>query len=158
MITKKPLQLLGIVILLSTSFIILPTESKAAYWGVRAGSYTDMDDFFIGGEFLSKMNRDFYFNPNIEYVFVEKATYITFNFDLRYNLITNRSSYLWCGGGIGALYFDPEIEGFDSETDMGVNLLLGFGARTRNKIKPYIQGKFILGDNDEFVLGVGVRF
>lgn len=47
--------------------------------GLRLGVYTDARDLFLGGEILVSVNRHLYFNPNVEFVFVENGTYVTFN-------------------------------------------------------------------------------
>jgi hypothetical protein len=45
-----------------------------------------------------------------------------------------------------------------SDTDVGPNLLFGIAIRTESSLTPYIEGKFILTDRDDFVIGVGLRF
>ena len=82
---------------------------------------------------------------------------MTINGDLHYDAIISRSSTFWVGGGLGILYFDPEGAN-NGNTDLGINLLFGLGFRTNSNLLPYIQGKIILEDNSEFVIGVGARF
>jgi hypothetical protein len=40
----------------------------------------------------------------------------------------------------------------------GLNLLAGVGFWPRQTVRPYVQGKVILSNNTEAVLGFGVRF
>jgi len=64
---------------------------------------------------------------------------------------------MWAGGGLGMQYLDYDRIN-DSSTEAAVNLLLGLGFETQSHIIPYVQGKMILGDYDDLVLGIGIRF
>jgi len=125
--------------------------------GIRAGRYTDLEDYFLGGELLSRISHNLYFNPNVEYVFVNNGTYLTFNLDFHYDFYTSSPLFFWLGAGLGILYNNPEGP-MDSNTDLGANLLFGLGIRTESSLTPYVQGKFILADRDEFVIAIGLRF
>jgi hypothetical protein len=125
--------------------------------GVRVGAYFDPTDAFIGGEILVDITPSWYFNPNVEYVFVDNATFVTFNFDVHYDLPVDEV-YLWIGGGIGILYFDPDPVRFDDETDFGLNVFAGVGFRTNSRIVPYIQPKVFISDDSEVSLAFGIRF
>ncbi len=125
--------------------------------GIRAGRYTDMDGFFVGVELLSRVSRNFFINPNVEYVFVSNLTYMTFNLDFHYDFYTTSPLFFWVGAGLGVLYSNPEGLG-DSATDVGANLLFGIAIKTGSTLTPYVQGKLILADREEFVLGIGLRF
>jgi hypothetical protein len=59
------------------------------------------------------------------------------------------------GGGLARVHVKPD--GGDSETKSGANLYAGFGFNAI-VLKPYIQGKYIVNGDDQFVLGFGVRF
>jgi hypothetical protein len=100
--------------------------------------------------------RRFYFNPNLEWVFVEDLSYLTFNADFHYDFPTSGSSFVWAGAGLGLLRVDPEGPN-NSDTDPALNLLAGIGFRTGGVI-PYFQAKLIVNDGNEFVLAFGVRF
>ena len=140
-----------------TVALLVPFISANAKVGVRVGTYTDAEELFIGGEYLAPIANHTYINPNIEYVFLENATYLTLNLDLHYDFVETERIFLWAGGGLGIQYLD--FEGDDnSSTEAGLNLLLGLGLLTQGSFIPYIQGKAILGDFDDFVLGIGVRF
>ncbi len=45
--------------------------------GVRTGGYFDSDAFFIGGEILTPIATDWYFNPNVEFAFGDEPTLST---------------------------------------------------------------------------------
>lgn len=130
----------------------------AAQFGLRIGQYNDANELFIGAELLSPVQHRLYFNPNIEYVLVDHLTYFTANADFHYDIPVNTNSiFLWAGGGVGLGYLDPEGD-IDAETELALNLLFGLGLNLRGSLTPYVQGKFILGDLDEFVLAFGLRF
>jgi hypothetical protein len=148
-------------VLLILFFIQLSVEEVKAQdrakFGLRTGVYTDLSDMFIGAEYLTPIGSRVFFNPNIEYVFVSRGNYWTFNFDAHYDFPTYSTVYVWTGGGIGILHFNPEGRA-DANTDMGLNLLFGLGFNTASNVIPYIQGKAIISDNTDFSLGFGVRF
>jgi hypothetical protein len=125
--------------------------------GIRVGAYFDPTDAFIGGEVLVDITRQWWFNPNVEYVFVDRATFLTFNFDVHYDLPTDEV-YVWIGGGPAILHFDPDAERFADDTDFGVNVFAGIGFRTGSRLVPYIQPKVFISDDSEFSLAFGVRF
>lgn len=148
-------------ILLGTllAFILPGTVSaQGVRPGVRLGVYTDAGDLFLGGELLVPVSPNIYFNPNIEYVFVENGSYVTFNGDFHYDIYLQDSPlFVWLGAGLAVLYFNPEGNR-DGDADVGANLLFGLGWETASRLIPYIQGKVILSDNTEFALGFGIRF
>jgi hypothetical protein len=153
------------VFLITAALIATTGLARGQSLGIRAGQYTDIEEFFIGVELLSRVSNNFFFNPNVEYVFVENGNYMTFNLDLHYDFYTSSPLFVWLGAGLGLLYNNPEGPA-RSDTDLGVNLLFGLGLRTESALTPYLQGKFILadrdggrnGDNNEFVLAIGLRF
>ena len=125
--------------------------------GLRVGGYFDAESAFVGGEVLVPLSHPWYFNPNVEYVFVDRGDLVTFNMDFHYDLPVD-DFYIWLGAGPAILYFNPD-SARDSETDFGVNLFVGIGFKVGSgRIVPYIQPKAILSDNSEFVLAFGVRF
>ncbi len=142
-------------------FMIFSSEDINAQdrgkFGIRTGVYTDLSDMFLGVEYLAPIGSRVYFNPNIEYVFVPDADYWTFNFDAHYDFPTYSDLFVWAGGGIGVLHFNPDGPAH-ADTDVGLNLLFGFGFNTSSNIIPYIQGKAIVSDNTDFELGMGIRF
>jgi hypothetical protein len=131
-------------------------EAQETVVGIRAGYYTDVSDAFVGGELLTSISNHTYFNPNVEYVFTDGFTFLTFNGDFHHDFPSRSSTFYWLGAGLAALYTNPEGEG-DNQTDLGVNLLGGIGF-SRGSTIPYVQGKFVLSDNSEFVVGFGLRF
>jgi hypothetical protein len=143
---------------LATAMLLaVPAATQAdPKFGVRLGYYTKLEDPFIGAELLFRIVPDLYFNPNVEAVLVDNGRYLTFNGDVHYDLPAGGRTFLWIGGGLAAVNRDPEGPA-EGDTDFGINLLAGLGAR-RGRVIPYAQAKVILKDDSEFVIAVGVRF
>ena len=127
-------------------------------FGVRAGLYSDADAGFLGGELLTGVTRNWFFNPNLEYVFVDDGSLYTLNLDAHYDLTTRSPYSLWVGGGPAVIFSDLDCRFCDSETDIGLNLLGGIGFWNRQAIRPYVQGKVTLSDNTEASIAFGLRF
>jgi hypothetical protein len=136
------------------SVLAAAAPARADMFGVRAGFYTDVEEPFIGVEFLAGIGNRVYFNPNFEYVFTDDPDFMTFNADFHYDFRTRGRAYVWAGAGLGVLYTNPEAG--DGNTDLGLNLLFGLGLK--GDVVPYVQGKVIVSDDTEFVIGVGLRF
>ncbi len=135
------------------------SPAQAADFGVRGGLYSfhdGPDKPFLGGELLFNAGNDFYFNPNVEYAFLDNEQFWTFNFDAHWDLPTHGGPYVWLGAGLGISYDKPE--GFDSSTKAHANLLAGIGFRTNSHVIPYIQLKYMTGDPSAFVAAGGIRF
>ena len=149
-------KLLFVMLILGLVFIAGNADADIKP-GVRVGAYFDPTDAFIGGEVLVDITRSWYFNPNVEYVFVDRADFWTFNFDVHYDLPTD-AVFVWVGGGLGILHFDPDPDRFADETDFGLNVFAGVGFKTDSRIVPYIQPKVFISDDSEVSLAFGVRF
>lgn len=126
---------------------------------LRAGIYTDGSDGFLGGGVLWDMGQRGHWmaNPNLEYVFVDNGDLITLNGDVHYDLKVDAPFAIWAGGGPALLFADPDDEDADSETDVGLNLLAGIGAK-EGGIRPFAQVKLIISDESQLVFGFGLRF
>jgi hypothetical protein len=135
----------------------LKNANAKSKFGVRAGSYTDLEELFLGVDLLSPIGSHTYLNPNLEYVFIDYGTYLTANMDFHYDFDTRSPFFFWLGGGAGLAYFSPEGGG-DSNSELALNILGGLGLKTRGSLVPYIQAKAILGDADDFVITLGLRF
>lgn len=134
----------------------LSFENAAAQtrFGVRGGVYLDQDDPFVGAHFLQRIQPHWMFNPNFEYVLVDRGSMFTINADLHYDLPTRSTTGFWLGGGLGISHFS--VEDFNN-TDVGLNLLMGVSFGRRGAI-PFVQAKVIVEDNSQLVVGGGVTF
>lgn len=152
-------------VLAVAGLFLIPGVSRAEIdFGVRGGFYSDADAGFLGAELLMDVTRQWFFNPNVEYVFVDDGDLWTLNLDAHYDLRTNAPYYIWAGGGPAVIFssFDPprgcrRCES-DDETDLGLNLLAGLGFGRGQAIRPYVQGKVTLSDNTEASIAFGLRF
>ena len=152
-------------ILAVASLFLIPGTARAEIdFGVRGGFYSDADAGFLGAELLMDVTRQWYFNPNFEYVFVDDGHLYTLNLDAHSDLRTPPSYSLWVGGGPAVIFsgFDAPAGcrrcDDDNQTDLGLNLLAGVGFWKRQAIRPYIQGKVTLSDNTEASIAFGLRF
>jgi hypothetical protein len=152
-------------VLAVAALFLMPGLAKAEVdFGVRGGFYSDAEAGFLGAEVLMDVTRSWYFNPNIEYVFVDDGSLWTANGDFHYDFPTRSNLAVWAGGGLAVIFseIDPprgcrRCEAED-ETDVGLNLLGGVSFSKRGPIRPYVQGKVILSDNTEAAIAVGLRF
>lgn len=127
------------------------------YFGIRGGAYFDADEPFVGAELLFPLTNDIWFNPNVEWVFVDNADLASVNADVHFDLPTGPSYSFWIGGGLGLRYLDPDGP-LDGDWDAGVNALAGLGFG-HGQVIPYVQAKLFINDSDtEFILGGGLRF
>ena len=126
---------------------------------LRAGIYTDGSDGFIGGGVLWDVGKpqSWYANPNLEYVFVDNGDLFTLNGDVHYDFKVDAPFAVWGGGGPAILFFDTDNGDGDSETDFGLNLLAGLGAK-EGSVRPFGQVKLIISDDSQLVFAFGLRF
>ena len=139
-----------VLAVLSTS-----TPAAADMFGLRAGYYTKAEKPFVGAELLVPLSHSVFLDPNVEYVFTDGLTYMTFNADFHYDFPTHGPTYVWAGAGLAVLYSNPDGPG-GSSTDVGANFIFGVGHR--GPVVPYIQAKLIAKSDTEFVIGAGLRF
>jgi hypothetical protein len=148
------------VLAMASLLFLVPALARAQFdVGVRGGFYSDASAGFLGAELLTPLPiaRGWFLNPNFEYVFVDDGHLYTLNLDAHYDLNTrNEPYYFWLGGGPAIVF--SKLDGSDSQTDLGLNLLAGIGFWKRSAVRPYVQGKVTISDNTEASIGFGVRF
>ncbi|MCM2270192.1 MAG: hypothetical protein NDJ75_08820 [Thermoanaerobaculia bacterium] len=138
------------------AFSAAPAAAQVDF-GVRAGGYLEDTDPFVGLELLTRMGTsEWFFNPNVEFVFADARDKISANFDFHYDFRTGQDYYLWAGAGAAVINTEG-LGGRDDETDAGLNLLGGIGWRV-DGMTPYAQLKVVLSDDSELVAAVGIRF
>lgn len=155
----------GVWVLAVAGLFLIPGIGRAEIdFGVRGGFYSDADAGFLGAELLMDVTRDWFFNPNVEYVFVDDGDLWTLNLDAHYDFHAGAPYYIWAGGGPAVIFssIDPPPGcrrcDDDSETNLGLNLLGGIGFGRGQAIRPYVQGKVTLSDNTEASIAFGLRF
>lgn len=160
---RHALKALCVALPLALAFLIA-APAEAVDFGVRAGLYTDQSDGFVGGELLFPLSPRWYFNPNVEWVFVDNGDLFTVNGDFHYDFNVDFDGFVWAGAGAALIVEDHDPprrrdrgDGDDAETDVGLNLLGGVGWDVEG-FTPYVQGKVIVSDDSEAVVAVGLRF
>jgi len=135
-------------------FVVSVCHAGVIEPGVRGGFYFPGDDFYLGADVKFGL-AILYADPNIEYIFVDNGSFWTFNADGFFTIVGVPTLSVWAGGGVGLLYYKPD--NFDSQTDVGVNLIAGIEFDL--VVNPYLMVKYIIKpDEDISVVGVGVRF
>jgi hypothetical protein len=146
---------------LAASALTIPTSSAVASdVGVRVGYYFDAEAVSFGMEMLSPLSftdESWYFNPNLEVAMGDRRDIAAFNFDFHYDFQTQSNLAVWAGAGPAIYMIDRDPFSNDTDVDPGINLLLGFGAKT-GTVRPFVQGKGVLMDNSEAAIAFGVRF
>ena len=123
--------------------------SPGPRYGAHIGYSFDTDDMLLGAQFSLPISASLDFYPTFDYYFVDANTVWALNFDLKYRPARrNRAWYL--GGGLNFLHGS-------GNTDTNLNLLTGLEAR-RGSTRPYVEGKFIVGNNTIFQLVVGLSW
>jgi hypothetical protein len=145
----------GVGLLASLSLLSAPAVADDLMAGVRVGYYTEVSKPFVGGELLVRVAPRFYFNPNVEAVFVDNGSYLTFNGDFHIDFPT-RAAFVWLGGGIAVIQVNPEGPN-NTDTSTAANFLAGVGFRG-GAVVPYFQAKVIAKSDTEFAVAFGLRF
>ena len=149
------LRIVGMALFIAIVGFVVSADAQIKV-GPRIGYYFDAEKLFLGGDLLTPIAKSIYFNPNVEYVFADNATYMTFNADFHYDFPSQTPRFVWLGAGLAGLYLNPDGP-TEGDNDLGLNLLAGVGLG-HGTVIPYFQGKAILSNNTEFVIGFGVRF
>ncbi|MHB0970122.1 MAG: hypothetical protein ACYC7A_21065 [Thermoanaerobaculia bacterium] len=140
------------VLLVVAAFAAFAVPAQAQVdWGIRGGVYLDETDPFLGLEALTRISGNWFFNPNVEFVFSDDE-FTTVNADVHYDFAQRGEHTMWAGAGLAGIF---GAAGDDSE--FGANLLFGIGRRWGSMI-PYAQAKAIIADDNEVVVGGGIRF
>ena len=128
------------------SFQLVPPRCRAFYQGrcfefeaggprrtsilAYGGIYTDVGEPFLGVDLLMRISDTrWFFNPSLEYVFVDPGDLATVNLDVHYDLDTDNDDLYVGWVAVPAIVFrDDEGRGDDEDdTDVGINLLGGIG-------------------------------
>jgi hypothetical protein len=118
--------------------------------GIRGGISVDPDQFYFGGHLeTSPLIDRLYFRPNVEVGFGDNLTLIAANMEFVYKFTTRRPWNIYAGGGPALNILIPE--GGDSDTDAGLNLLVGV-EQARGLFFEFKLGAI---DSPDFKFGVG---
>jgi len=124
------------------------TQSGPTYGG-HLGYNFDGDDLLIGAQLSWPLTPDLALYPTFDYYFVSGGSLWALNFDLKYRPPTRYGAW-YVGGGLNWSHAS-------AGSDTNLNLLTGLEGR-RGRTRPYIEGKFILGNGSSFQIVGGVNW
>ena len=122
-------------------------------YGAHLGYNFDIDELLLGAQLTYPFTPSIAFYPTFDYYFVSGGSLWSLNFDLKYRPPTRYGAW-YVGGGLN---WSRASAGGNSASDTGLNLLTGLEGR-RGRTRPYVEGKFILGDGSSFQLVGGVSW
>lgn len=137
---------------LLVALFALTSQAAAQDGGVRGGLTVDPDQFYFGGHLETPPLVDrLYFRPNLEVGFGDDLTLIAANMEFVYKFASRSGWRVYAGGGpaLNVYMFDA-----DSETDAGLNLLVG--VESSNGL--FFEFKMGAVDSPDFKFGVGWTF
>ena len=144
--------------LVGLSLIAAPrTVGAAIDADVRAGVYPDADAVAVGGGVLAPVGRSgrWYFNPNVEVARGDRRDIVAMSGDFHYDFARDGNASFWMGGGPALLVVDHRSG--DTNTDLGLNVLTGVGAR-RGDVRPYAQLRGTMANESQVSIAGGIRF
>lgn len=124
---------------------------------LRASVSPDDDAVAIGGGVLTDIgqNSGWHFNPNIELAFGDSRDFVAMSGDFHYDLRNQQRTAVWVGAG-PAILMTNRSSGRD-DTDLGVNVLTGIGAK-HGEVRPFAQLRGTMSDDSRIAIAGGVRF
>jgi hypothetical protein len=128
----------------------IATQSGPTY-GAHVGYNFDVDDLLLGAQLSWPLTPDLALYPTFDYYFVSGGSLWALNFDLKYRPPTRYGAW-YVGGGLNWSHTSGV-----SGSNTNFNLLTGLEGR-RGRTRPYIEGKFILGNGSSFQLVGGVSW
>jgi hypothetical protein len=138
----------------ATVVLLSPVSAAALAGGVRGGVSVDPDQFYVGGHYETGPLVDrLHFKPNIEAGFGDDLTLIAINFEFVYKFRSRSPWNLYAGGGPAINFFSFD-QFHDSETEPGLNFLVG-AESTRGL---FFELKIGAIDSPDLKFGVGWTF
>jgi len=128
------------------------TQSGPTY-GAHVGYNFDGDDLLLGAQLSWPITPDLALYPTFDYYLVSGGSLWALNFDLKYRPPTRYGAW-YVGGGLN---WSHQSSGGVSGSDTNLNLLTGLEGR-RGRTRPYVEGKFILGNGSSFQIVGGVSW
>lgn len=119
--------------------------------------YPDADAIAVGGGVLAPVGHSgrWYFNPNLEVAMGDSRDFIAMSGDFHYDFAEDGNASFWMGAGPALLVIDRPAG--DTDTDLGINVLTGVGAR-RGDVRPFAQLRGTVSDESRVAIAGGIRF
>jgi hypothetical protein len=118
-------------------------------YGAHLGYNFDADGALLGAQLSWPISNDLAFYPTFDYYFVDSGDLWALNFDLKWRPPT-RNGIWYVGGGLNWLHGE-------GGSDTNLNLETGLEDR-RGKTRPYVEGRFILGNESVFQIVGGLSW
>jgi hypothetical protein len=132
--------------------------ASAETFGVRGGFYAEAGEPFVGGELLLRLTEKVQLVPNVEVLLVDDGRHLVGSVDLHYDISCTCSAQTVVYAGAGAAVVSRRPPGGDdATTDLGLNVVGGFGLRL-GRLTPYAQLRGTIKKSPELAIGVGLRF
>ncbi|HET9385248.1 MAG TPA: hypothetical protein VFO67_08885 [Gemmatimonadales bacterium] len=122
-------------------------------YGAHLGYNFDIDDMLLGAQLSWPITPDLAFYPQFDYYFVSDGSLWSLNFDLKWRPPTRRRVWYVAGG----LNWAHASSGGTSGSDTNLGLATGLEG-SRGKTRPYVEGRFILGNETSFQLVGGISW
>lgn len=153
---RTPLRCLAGLLVLGAAMLATPAQAQTDA-ELRLGFYTDPEAVSFGGGLLTPLGGapGWMFNPNIEVAVADFSNVISINPDFHYDFPTESSVAYWLGAGPALMFIDRD--GGDTDTDFGVNMFAGLGAKYGGA-RPFAQLKGVISDNSRLAITGGLRF
>ncbi len=153
----RQIEKLGII--LPLLFLLTGSVFAHGLFGIKTGLYEEIDEMYIGAEWMHSASDKIEFNPGLEYVLIPESRYVSLNWDAHYNLIDSKTGFIEAGGGLALIFINDEALEKD-EMELGLNTALTAGLIIHGRYLPYVQIKYVFNNNIEhqLVAGLGMRF
>ena len=122
-------------------------------YGAHIGYNFDVDGLLLGGQLSWPISPEVAFYPQFDYYFVNNGSLWALNFDVKWRPPTRKRVWYVAGG----LNWAHRSSNGNSGSDTNLNLATGFEGR-RGKTRPYVEGRFILGEETSFQIAGGVSW
>ena len=141
---------------LLVALFVFAGSASAQDAGLRGGLSVDPDQFYFGGHLeTSPLIDRLHFRPNLEIGFGDDLTLLAANMEFVYKFPRGRGGWgLYAGGGPALNIYMVDDADDDSDTDAGLNLLVGF----ENASGLFFEFKLGVVDSPDFKFGVGWTF
>lgn len=125
--------------------------------GPRVGVSSSPDQLVLGGQLdLGEIAPDLTLTPNLELGFGDDITVVQLNGDLHYHFLIQGSPWRpYAGGGLGIAFYDADRA---SDTEVGLNVILGAIVPTRSGSRFFTELKLGIADLPDLKLLVGWNF
>lgn len=118
--------------------------APAPSFGGHLGYNFDYNDLLLGAHLWWPISPRAELYPSLDYYFIDPGSIWSLNADIKIRP-PSRSGVFYLGGGINFSRFSNGT----SASDTGLNLIGGLEGR-RTRTHPYVEARFILGDQSSF--------